>query len=91
MIKKIIVTGSSGTIGTRLCEKLIEKNYEVIGVDWKKNKWDSKINALTISADLRDASSFSKLPKNADLVIHLAANARVYDLVVEPNLAERQF
>ena len=33
-IKKILVTDSSGTIGTRLCEKLLENGYEVIGVDY---------------------------------------------------------
>ncbi|MCF7794891.1 NAD-dependent epimerase/dehydratase family protein, partial [Patescibacteria group bacterium] len=38
-IKKIMVTGSSGTIGTRLCEKLLENDYEVVGVDYVKNKW----------------------------------------------------
>ncbi len=31
-IKKILVTGSSGTVGTRLCEKLSEENYEIVGV-----------------------------------------------------------
>ena len=29
---KILVTGSAGTIGTRLCEKLLEKGYEVHGI-----------------------------------------------------------
>ncbi|NIP73166.1 MAG: NAD-dependent epimerase/dehydratase family protein, partial [Gammaproteobacteria bacterium] len=30
--RKVLVTGSSGTIGTRLCERLMEDGaYEVIG------------------------------------------------------------
>jgi len=38
MTKKIniVVAGSSGTIGTRLCEKLIENNYNLICIDKKK-------------------------------------------------------
>lgn len=33
----------------------------------------------------------TKLPKDIDLVIHLAANARVYNLVVDPSLARDNF
>jgi len=90
-IKKILVTGSSGTIGTRLCEKLLEEGYEVVGVDWKPNKWNNKINKLTVIGDLRDKKTLEKLPKDMDLVIHLAANARVYNLVVDPLLARDNF
>lgn len=90
-IKKILITGSSGTIGTRLCEKLLEKGYKIVGVDWKPNKWNDRINELTIIGDLRSKQTFQKLPKDIDLVIHLAANARVYNLVVDPNLARDNF
>jgi len=90
-IKKILITGSSGTIGTRLCEKLLEKDYKIIGVDIRSNKWSKKINKLTMIADLRDRRTFKHLPKDVDLVIHLAANARVYNLIVDPNLARDNF
>jgi UDP-glucose 4-epimerase len=86
---KILVTGSSGTIGTRLCETLLIQGYEVIGVDWLPNKWNPQINALTKILDLRDESAVeaqsSKL--KADAIIHLAANARVYELVEDPGRA----
>lgn len=86
-IKKILVTGSSGTIGTRLCEKLSENDYKTIGIDVIPNKWNCDINDLTVIGDLRDIDALDKLPKDIDLVIHLAANARVYDLVISPDLA----
>lgn len=89
---KILVTGSSGTIGTHLCERLLEEKHEVIGVDWKPNKWNKKVNTITINIDLRDKSRvLSVLPKNIDIVIHLAANARVHDLVIDPSLARDNF
>ena len=88
---KILVTGSSGTIGTRLCEKLLEKGHEVVGADWKPNKWKSDIDQITINTDLRDQSQFEKLPKDCDIIMHLAANARVYDLVKEPDMARDNF
>ena len=90
-IKKILVTGSSGTIGTRLCEELLGQDYGVIGVDWKPNKWNKKIEKITLHYDLRDKSFFTKIPANFDLIIHLAANARVYNLVENPNLAKDNF
>lgn len=89
---KILVTGSSGTIGTRLCETLLKKNYTVIGADWKPNKWNPKIDKLTLRVDLRDKEKvMQQLPVDIDLVIHLAANARVYNLVLDPSLARDNF
>lgn len=90
-IKKILVTGSSGTVGTRLCEKLSEENYEIVGVDLNPNKWNDRINELTIIGDLRSKQTFENLPEDVDLVIHLAANARVYNLVIDPSLARDNF
>lgn len=90
-IKKILVTGSSGTIGTRLMEKLSDQGYQVTGVDWLPNQWSKTINDLTIIGDLRDKAVLQKLPSDFDLVIHLAANARVYNLVVDPSLARDNF
>jgi UDP-glucose 4-epimerase len=87
-MKKILITGSSGTIGTRLGEKLLNLGYEIIGVDWKKNKWHKNLEKRTTHLDLRNKNLIlKKLPKKVDLIIHLAANARVYELVKNPDLA----
>jgi nucleoside-diphosphate-sugar epimerase len=87
-MKKILITGSSGTIGTRLGEKLLNLGYEIIGVDWKINKWHRNLEKRTIHLDLRNKNLvLKKLPKKVDLIIHLAANARVYELVKNPDLA----
>jgi len=90
--KSILVTGSSGTIGTRLTEMLLQQGYKVIGADKVPNKWNKEINDLTIQVDLRNKEEvLSVLPKDVDFVIHLAANARVYDSVVDPTLAHDNF
>jgi len=86
-IKRILVTGSSGTIGTALCKVLLKDGYELIGVDKRKNKWSEAVDNLTILRDLRDFEQTNTLPP-ADLVVHLAANARVYQLVKNPLLAK---
>ena len=91
-IEKILVTGSSGTIGTALCIDLMKKGYEVVGVDIKQNKWSKKVDKITTISDLRDKNFFSKLPQHDfDMTIHLAANARVYNLVKNPVLARDNF
>ncbi len=51
-IKKILITGSSGTIGTMLFEKLLEGGYKVAGFDKDKNQWHSRLNKLTIIGNL---------------------------------------
>lgn len=88
---KILVTGSSGTIGTRLCEKLLEAGHTVVGADWEKCPWKKEVEDLRIDIDLRDKDQFHKLPTDVELIIHLAANARVYELVENPDRAMDNF
>jgi len=88
---KILVTGSSGTIGTRLCESLLEEGYDVVGADWEPNKWQPAVEKLTVRIDLRHENELNKLPTGVDCVIHLAANARVYELVEHPDRARDNF
>ncbi len=85
---KILVTGSSGTIGTELMIKLIEKGFGVKGLDIVPNRWDKEVNDRTIIQDLRQKFD---LDESFDLVIHLAANARVHKLVKNPDLARDNF
>lgn len=87
----ILVTGSSGTIGTRLCERLLEEKENVVGVDWKPNKWIKAVNEITIPLDLRHEDDLKKIPSDIDTIIHLAANARVYELVENPDRARDNF
>jgi UDP-glucose 4-epimerase len=87
MIKKILITGSSGSIGTKLGEILLKSNYRIIGFDKKPNKWNPKVDGITIIGDLKNKEDIAKIPTEIDLIIHLAANSRVYDLVENPQLA----
>lgn len=86
---KILVTGSSGTIGTRLCETLLEAGHDVIGADWEPCKWNPVVEKLRVNIDLRDAKAIKaqSVKLKAEMIIHLAANARVYELVENPERA----
>ncbi len=90
-VKRILVTGSSGMIGTALCEELQRREYEVTGADIRHNGWSRSVDNATVICDLRYRDFFNILPPDFDMVIHLAANARVFYTVVEPALARDNF
>jgi len=61
-MKKILVTGSSGLVGTHLIEKLLNKGYEVIGVDFNPSvKAIDNQNFKFISFDLRNQTDVTLL------------------------------
>ena len=78
---KILVTGSSGFIGSHLVEHLVSQNYKVIAFDrynsnndlgWlESSKFKNKINFVL--GDIRDYDSVFKSMQGCDAVIHLAA------------------
>lgn len=84
-----MITGSSGTIGTELFLQLLKKGFDVVGVDKNHNRWFEKLNKKTIIANLLSKEEMKKLPiEGIDMIVHLAANARVYNSVVDPNIAK---
>jgi len=85
-----LVTGASGTVGTALTKRLLETGFEVTGTDLRGNRWSAAVDDVTIEADLRDDAAMARLP-TVDTIVHLAANARVHDLVLDPTRARDNF
>lgn len=79
----VIVTGSSGFIGSNLCHRLCRDGYTVIGVDI-----DSPAFELPDAAESRtlDLTTSSTLPE-ADAIVHLAAHSQVQSVVDNPTYA----
>ncbi|MGE5223393.1 MAG: NAD-dependent epimerase/dehydratase family protein, partial [Omnitrophica WOR_2 bacterium] len=85
----VLITGSSGQIGTNLGLALQSQGHYVFGIDIRPNPWTDQIPTL-----LQDLSvpfhSFTKgighvqYPQNLDVVVHLAAHAKVHELVEQP-------
>ena len=84
---KVLVTGSSGYIGSVLCKVLKENGYFVYGID--------ESNATDIQRKYMDDFTLSKVGddlsahfdfQNIDAICHLAASADVTDSMTRPSL-----
>jgi UDP-glucose 4-epimerase len=85
-IMRVLITGSSGQIGTNLALALLARGDTVQGIDIRENTWTNEIP--TIRADL-SASKPGELPVKGgfDIVLHFAAHAKVFELVEQPERA----
>ncbi|HEY1017044.1 MAG TPA: NAD-dependent epimerase/dehydratase family protein [Herpetosiphonaceae bacterium] len=88
---RVLITGSSGQIGTNLALRLLAEGHTVFGVDKRPNTWTDEFRYVIqdLAAPYRDFSGgIGNVPyPAADAVVHLAANAKVHELVTYPHRA----
>jgi UDP-glucose 4-epimerase len=89
---RILITGSSGQIGTNLALHLIAQGHFVFGVDKRSNRWTDKIPTLIQDlgapyTNFKGGIGFVEYPEALDVVVHLAAHAKVHELVEQPDRA----
>lgn len=82
---RVLITGSSGQIGTNLGLALQKRGDEVSGVDVRPNAWTDRIPTRIV--DLSKASPDDVMKGPVDVVVHLAAYAKVFELVEHPDRA----
>jgi len=98
-VKKVLVTGGSGFIGSHLCERLLKEGYFVINLDNFNNYYDPKIKWRNIQealksqnyalyvGDIRDNKILDQITQEQgriDIVCHLAAMAGVRNSLKDP-------
>ena len=82
-MKKVLVTGAGGFIGSHLTESLLERGYDVKAFihynsfgrwGWLDSLPKEKLDMIEIfSGDIRDPNGVRTAMKGTDLVFHLAA------------------
>jgi UDP-glucuronate 4-epimerase len=94
----ILVTGAAGFIGFHLAKKLLEAGHDVIGYDNVNDYYDPKLKKARLAIlndcekftfyrkDLMDEQALAKVfdDHNAQLVVHLAAQAGVRYSLINP-------
>lgn len=80
---RVLVTGSSGFIGSNLCRRLSQEGYEIQGIDLTPPNFDFPD---TVETQVGDLTESPELP-HADVIIHLAAHSQVQPIVDKTELA----
>jgi UDP-glucose 4-epimerase len=83
-MKKVLITGVAGMVGSHLLDFLIQKNYEIIGIDnFSFGKMENIQSNLEIDrfkvyrVDVSDFETLKILTKDIDIVVHLAAVKKI--------------
>ena len=77
-MKNVLITGVGGFIGSKVAEKFLNNGFTVYGIDdfsmgSRSKKIIEKINFIEM--DLSDKNKIENLPKNVDLILHLAGQS----------------
>ncbi len=102
-MKRILITGAAGFIGSHLTEALLSRGDQVIGVDDFNEYYDPRIKRRNLETALKNERfSLHKLDicdegavrgvfeqESPEVVVHLAARAGVRPSLKDPNLYHR--
>jgi UDP-glucuronate 4-epimerase len=102
LLRKFLITGAAGFIGSHLTERLLSLGHTVFGLDNFDSFYDPKIkrknialfkdnpNFILLEGDIRDFSFLEKVFNQhpVDRMIHLAARAGVRPSIQDPLLYE---
>tara|TARA_R110001592_G_scaffold89765_2_gene263808 strand:- start:228 stop:1127 length:900 start_codon:yes stop_codon:yes gene_type:complete len=87
-MKKALVTGGAGFIGSNIVDRLLKEKYEVIVIDNEHSDahenfyWNE--NAKNYKYDIRNYNDIEPLFKDVDFVFHLAAESRIQPAINNP-------
>ena len=91
MLKRILVTGGAGFIGSNMCEYLLKLNHEVVCLDnfitGRRENIDEFLandKFTLIEGDIRSLDDCRQAVKDADAVLHLAALGSVPRSIADP-------
>jgi nucleoside-diphosphate-sugar epimerase len=84
----ILITGASGQIGTNLALALMQRGDTVVGIDKRPNEWTDRIDMQIVDlVQLARQRQKLSIDMSVNVIVHLAAWAKVFQLVKEPDKA----
>ena len=85
---RVLITGSSGQIGTNLGQRLLAEGHDVVGIDNRSNAWTSEIPTKLLDLSVVQEVGAGRIAAyevgRVDAIVHLAAHAKVHALVERP-------
>lgn len=90
-MKKVLITGGAGYVGSALTDYLIDNGYEVTVYDlllYGSKVFSSNKNLKIIQGDIRNINLFRNSVKNHDAVIHLACISNDPSFELDPKLGK---
>ena len=86
-LKKLVLTGAAGRLGSYLREPLSQMCETLISTDIVENEGKTYPNETFITADLADLAAMEALLKDADMVVHFGAicDEAPFETLLRPN------
>ena len=85
-MKRVLIIGGSGFLGSHIADIFSQKNYQVSIFDKKKSPWLKNKQKMIIS-NLSNTKKLEKAIKNSDFVYHFAAMSDIGDCLNNPILS----
>ena len=87
-MKRVLITGAAGFLGSHLCDRFIEEGFEVIGMDNLITGDLKNIEHLFSNSKFEfyhhDVTKFVHVPGNIDYILHFASPASPIDYLKIP-------
>jgi len=85
-MKKYLITGGAGFIGSHIAEHLSNNGHKVTILDSLRTGFEKNLNGLNVNfvnGDIRDEELLKNLAKDADSIFHLAALVSVPESILK--------
>lgn len=88
MMKRVLVTGAAGFLGSHLCDRFMKEGYEVIGMDnlvtGDMKNIEHLMSQERFSFYHHDVTKFVHIPGDLDYILHFASPASPIDYLKIP-------